>query len=41
MGRPPGLLMNSTLIFLDTETNGVSPQDRIVSICWSLVGVFV
>jgi DNA polymerase III epsilon subunit-like protein len=23
-------------LFLDTETTGVTPQDRIVSICWSL-----
>jgi DNA polymerase III subunit epsilon len=25
-------------LFLDTETTGISPQDRIVSICWSLYG---
>jgi DNA polymerase III epsilon subunit-like protein len=23
-------------IFLDTETTGVTPHDRIISICWAL-----
>ena len=34
--RRPTLSQPQMYLFLDTETTGVTPQDRMVSICWAL-----